>query len=52
MSAPAAEPMLNQDFSRFDQVRKASAAGRCFRELPLIWQAPDGMLVEGTIDLG
>jgi ATP-dependent exoDNAse (exonuclease V) beta subunit len=35
----------------FDQVRQASAAGRCYRELPLIWQAPDGMLVEGTIDL-
>jgi ATP-dependent exoDNAse (exonuclease V) beta subunit len=35
----------------FDQVRTASAAGRCFRELPLIWQTPDGMLVEGTIDL-
>jgi ATP-dependent exoDNAse (exonuclease V) beta subunit len=35
----------------FDQVRAASAAGRCYRELPLIWQAPDGILVEGTIDL-
>jgi ATP-dependent exoDNAse (exonuclease V) beta subunit len=35
----------------FDQVRAASAAGRCYRELPLIWQAPDGTLIEGTIDL-
>ena len=35
----------------FDRVRAAHAAGRCFRELPLIWQAPDGSLVEGTIDL-
>ena len=35
----------------FDQVRSASASGRCYRELPLIWQAPDGTLVEGTIDL-
>ena len=35
----------------FDQVRTAHAAGRCYRELPLIWQAADGVLVEGTIDL-
>ena len=35
----------------FDQVRAANAAGRCYRELPLIWQAPDGTLIEGTIDL-
>jgi ATP-dependent exoDNAse (exonuclease V) beta subunit len=35
----------------FDRVRSANAAGRCYRELPLIWQAPDGMLIEGTIDL-
>ena len=35
----------------FDRVRAANAAGRCFRELPLIWQATDGTLVEGTIDL-
>ena len=32
----------------FDQVRAANAAGRCHRELPLIWQAPDGTLIEGT----
>ena len=35
----------------FDQVRAANAAGLCHRELPLIWQAPDGMLIEGTVDL-
>ena len=35
----------------FDAVRRADAAGRCQRELPIIWQAPDGALVEGTIDL-
>jgi hypothetical protein len=35
----------------FDRVRSANSAGRCDRELPLIWQAPDGMLIEGTIDL-
>ena len=35
----------------FDQVRAANAAGLCHRELPLIWQAPDGTLIEGTIDL-
>jgi len=35
----------------FDQVRTASRSGRCYRELPLIWQASDGTLIEGTIDL-
>ena len=35
----------------FDRVRAADLAGRCERELPIIWQAPDGVLVEGTIDL-
>ena len=35
----------------FDRVRAANAAGRCERELPVIWQAPDGVLVEGTLDL-
>jgi ATP-dependent exoDNAse (exonuclease V) beta subunit len=35
----------------FDQVRAADAAGRCFREWPIIWQSPDGSLIEGTIDL-
>jgi ATP-dependent exoDNAse (exonuclease V) beta subunit len=35
----------------FDDVRAANAAGRCYRELPLIWQSPDGTLIEGTVDL-
>lgn len=35
----------------FDQVRAANAGGRCYRELPLIWQSPDGLLIEGTVDL-
>ena len=35
----------------FDRVRQADRAGRCDRELPIIWKAPDGTLVEGTIDL-
>jgi hypothetical protein len=35
----------------FDRVRAANAAGRCYRELPIIWQAAGGTLIEGTIDL-
>ncbi|MGH8637836.1 MAG: 3'-5' exonuclease, partial [Burkholderiales bacterium] len=35
----------------FDRVRAAERLGRCERELPILWQAPDGSLVEGTIDL-
>jgi ATP-dependent helicase/nuclease subunit A len=35
----------------FDRVRHADRAGRCDRELPIIWKAPDGTLIEGTIDL-
>ena len=35
----------------FDEVRAANAAGVCHRELPLIWQSPDGTLIEGTVDL-
>jgi ATP-dependent exoDNAse (exonuclease V) beta subunit len=35
----------------FDRVRQADRAGRCDRELPIIWKAPDGTLIEGTIDL-
>ena len=35
----------------FDRARKADAAGRCAREVPVLWQAPDGYLVEGTVDL-
>ena len=33
------------------RVRAAEARGRCFRELPILWRAPDGSLVEGTVDL-
>jgi ATP-dependent exoDNAse (exonuclease V) beta subunit len=33
------------------RARTASASGRCFREMPVTWRAPDGTLVEGTIDL-
>ena len=35
----------------FDRVRAAAALGRCQRELPIIWRAPDGTMVEGTLDL-
>jgi ATP-dependent exoDNAse (exonuclease V) beta subunit len=35
----------------FDRVRAAERAGRCQRELPILWKAPDGTLIEGTIDL-
>jgi len=35
----------------FDRVRAAEAAGRLFREWPVIWQSPDGTLIEGTVDL-
>jgi ATP-dependent exoDNAse (exonuclease V) beta subunit len=35
----------------FDRVREADRDGRCDRELPITWKAPDGTLVEGTIDL-
>jgi ATP-dependent helicase/nuclease subunit A len=35
----------------FDRVRAAESAGRCQRELPIVWKAADGTLIEGTIDL-
>jgi ATP-dependent exoDNAse (exonuclease V) beta subunit len=35
----------------FDRVRAAARAGRCHREWPVVWQSPQGTLVEGTIDL-
>ena len=34
-----------------ERARAAAAAGRCHREMPVTWMAPDGILVEGTIDL-
>jgi ATP-dependent exoDNAse (exonuclease V) beta subunit len=35
----------------FDRVRAADRAEKCFRELPVLWRAPDGTLIEGTVDL-
>jgi ATP-dependent exoDNAse (exonuclease V) beta subunit len=35
----------------FDRIRQAERSGRCDRELPVTWKAPDGTLIEGTIDL-
>ncbi len=35
----------------FARVRAAAAAGRCARECPLLWRAPDGSIVEGTVDV-
>ncbi len=35
----------------FDRVRAADKSGRCDRELPITWKAPDGTLIEGTVDL-
>jgi ATP-dependent exoDNAse (exonuclease V) beta subunit len=35
----------------FDRVRIAARDGRCERELPIIWRAPDGTMIEGTLDL-
>ena len=35
----------------FDRVRAAERAGRLSREVPVLMQAPDGTLVEGTVDL-
>jgi ATP-dependent exoDNAse (exonuclease V) beta subunit len=35
----------------FARVRAACAAGRCARECPLLWRAPDGTIVEGTVDV-
>jgi ATP-dependent helicase/nuclease subunit A len=34
-----------------ERARAAAAVGRCHREMPVTWMAPDGLLVEGTIDL-
>ena len=35
----------------FDRVRAASRAGRCSRECPVLWRAPDGSMIEGTVDV-
>jgi ATP-dependent exoDNAse (exonuclease V) beta subunit len=34
-----------------DRARHAMASGRCYREAPVTWMSPDGVLIEGTIDL-
>jgi ATP-dependent exoDNAse (exonuclease V) beta subunit len=35
----------------FERVRAAAAAGRSSRECPFLWRAPDGSIVEGTVDV-
>ena len=35
----------------FDAARQAARQGRCRREAPITWRDPDGLLVEGVIDL-
>ena len=44
VSAALAHPL-------FASARAAAADGRCWREVPVMWQAPDGTIVEGTVDL-
>ena len=35
----------------FDGARQAAQQGRCRREAPIAWRDPDGLLIEGVIDL-
>jgi ATP-dependent exoDNAse (exonuclease V) beta subunit len=35
----------------FARIRECDAGKRCDRELPIIWSAADGALIEGTVDL-
>ena len=35
----------------FDAARQTARQGRCRREVPITWRDPDGLLVEGVIDL-
>ncbi len=35
----------------FDRARQAAQQGRCRREVPIAWRDPDGLLIEGVIDL-
>jgi ATP-dependent helicase/nuclease subunit A len=44
VTAVLAHPLL-------DRARSALTSGRCYRELPITWKAPDRAIVEGTIDL-
>jgi ATP-dependent exoDNAse (exonuclease V) beta subunit len=34
-----------------DSARQAAQQGRCRREVPIAWRDPDGLLIEGVIDL-
>jgi ATP-dependent helicase/nuclease subunit A len=44
VTAVLAHPVL-------DRARSALTSGRCYREMPITWKAPDRAIVEGTIDL-
>ncbi|MET0501014.1 MAG: PD-(D/E)XK nuclease family protein, partial [Candidatus Binatia bacterium] len=35
----------------FDSARQAAHQGRCRREVPIAWRDPDGLLLEGVVDL-
>jgi ATP-dependent exoDNAse (exonuclease V) beta subunit len=35
----------------FDRARQAARQGRCRREAPIAWRDPDGLLIEGVVDL-
>jgi ATP-dependent helicase/nuclease subunit A len=35
----------------FEDARQAARQGRCRREVPIAWRDPDGLLIEGVIDL-
>ncbi len=37
--------------SLLKRARAAAERGQCHRELPVTWIAPDGLMIEGTIDL-
>jgi ATP-dependent exoDNAse (exonuclease V) beta subunit len=42
--AALTHPLMNQ-------ARDASRRGRCRREVPIVWRTPDGVLIEGVVDL-
>jgi ATP-dependent helicase/nuclease subunit A len=35
----------------FDGARQAAHQGRCRREAPITWRSPEGLLIEGVVDL-
>ncbi|HEX5022064.1 MAG TPA: PD-(D/E)XK nuclease family protein, partial [Candidatus Binatia bacterium] len=35
----------------FEDARQAAQQGRCRREVPIAWRDPNGLLIEGVIDL-